>query len=131
MSERSGSRLREELEARRNLQECLLVDMCLVHYGFGVQLVFNYIWGEDGRVREDVEANPVLVTFRLLGVRSLSLKGGLTDAMVSEPELINWGLSEVAMVRSALTADGELSMSVQWEGDRRIDIEFVAFDVLM
>lgn len=122
--------LTAELGLWRFLEECLLHDMHFIKFGFGVELIFNYVWDEDGSsVRRDVLESPIFLALRLFGVESLLFKGSLTHGMKTRPDLIDWGLSEVACVRPFEDA-GQLSLSVQWEGDRRIDIEFMSFELL-
>jgi hypothetical protein len=106
----------------------LLHDLRLVNFGFSLDLVFNDIWTPDGRVRPDVLERPVLLTFRLLGVESLRLTGGLTAAMIEHPNEINWGLSEVSRVL-ATSVGSRLRLSVRWEGERLIDVEFHRFEI--
>jgi hypothetical protein len=118
--------LMADLARWRYLEECLLQDMRLIDFGSGLELIFNYIWGDDGNVREDALDRVVPVTFTLSGVESLRLVGALTDAMRSDPDCIDWGLSEVARVVPFDSSVG-LGLSIRWEGRRRIDIEFVKY----
>lgn len=129
MTGRDAHLLGETLRRWDFLQECLLYDVRPVVFGFGVDLVFNLV-RPDGHVRADVLDRPELVTFRLLGVESISFVGGLTDAMRAAPEKINWGLSEVSRVEQIEVAP-RLGLSVRWEGPRRLDIEFLSFEVLV
>src|SRR5262245_28572058 len=103
--------LQAALERWRSFEECLLHDVRFVNFGFGVDVVFNYVWGEGGRVRNDVLENPHLVAFHLLGVESLRFQGGLTSGMRENFESINWGLAEISMVKSFEVSTG-LGLSV-------------------
>ena len=40
------------------------------------------------------------------GVQRLQLEGGVNQDMLEHPEAINWGLSEVSLVRAEASADG-------------------------
>jgi hypothetical protein len=115
--------IREELDRHDGLADCLLHELRLVNYGYSIELDFNLVFGVDKGVRPDVLENPEIITFRLDGVTSLDLIGGLAEGMVAHPEAINWGLSEVAGVR-VLTTDAGPRLDVAWEAERRITIDF-------
>src|SRR3989442_14766440 len=118
MIESSIDALRNALREWRFLEDCLLHDLRLVQFGFGIDLTFNYVWSDENQVRSDVLEKPKLITLRLIGVESLNLRGGLTGGMIDNPELINWGLSEVARVEPVEGNSG-LALSIYWEGSRR------------
>jgi hypothetical protein len=89
------------LEKWHYLQDCLLEDIHLVHHGSSLELRFNYIWIEYGkRVRSDKDS-PLYVNVRCHLVHYLWFVGGLTASMIREPERINWGLSEIEIVKVA------------------------------
>ena len=56
--------------------------------------------------------------------------------MFRHPENINWGFNEIARIKhvgNKVEADSEHSfihLAFVWEGDRRIDVVFVEFEVL-
>jgi hypothetical protein len=119
--------LDEELGRWRSFEECLFHDIRIFKYGFGFDLIFNVI-RTNGAVRMQALSMPALVTCRLLGVESISFVGGLTDAMKADPERINWGLSEISRVEQ-IDVPSRLGLSVLWEGPRRLDAEFLGFEV--
>jgi hypothetical protein len=120
--------LEEALGRWHSFDECLLNEMRFVRFGFGIDLVFNYIWQTKDRVRNNILDNPHLVTFGLLGVESLQFHGGLTSGLRANFDRINWGLSEVATVRAFHTHDN-LGLSVLWESSRQLRVEFLKFEV--
>lgn len=127
MTTAEGQRLKEILEYRYFFRECILHDIRLYRFGYGIDLVFNDVRDPEGQIRPDILEHPRLVTLRLLGVDSLTFIGGLTAAMKERPDMIDWGLAEVAIVRSFDVEDG-LGVSVMWEGERRLDITFSDFE---
>ncbi|TYB56007.1 hypothetical protein FXF51_45135 [Nonomuraea sp. PA05] len=126
------------LTGHRHFEECLLVDVRWRHYGTTIDFFFNYIW-EDDRIRPQILDRPQLVTVRAYLVQELKLANAITETMAREPESLNWGFSEVAMVR--LVADSPLlapyrhhgttyhHLAILWEGDRRIDMVFRGLDI--
>jgi hypothetical protein len=120
------NRLEYWLRGWNYFQECLLHDVRPVRFGFGINLVFNYAWTKEGNIREDVIERPQLATLSLLGVQYLRFSGGLTQGMLENPELINWGLSEISLVRQVECPD-LLAIEVQWEGDREMRVHYAQF----
>jgi hypothetical protein len=117
------------LQAWRSLQECLLDDLRFANYGYSVELTFNYIWDRAGRLRPGAQEQPLHVRIRLDGVQELHMAGGLTESILARPELIDWGLSEVALVRAIHSKRAPLALEVRWEGgERRIEIHFHEFE---
>ncbi|MBG0568526.1 hypothetical protein [Actinoplanes aureus] len=120
--------LRERLEDWSNFEECLVHDVRPIMFGFGVDLVMNYIWSDSG-VREKVLESPRLVTLRMLGVDHISFVGDLTESMKENPKLINWGLTEVARIVPVSASSG-LGIAVEWEGRRRLEVGFSELDII-
>lgn len=115
--------VREALNRHARFEEALLVELRLVNHGYSVELDFNLVLDAEGRVRPNLRDARESVTLRLDGVTSLELVGGLSDAMLAHPEMINWGLSEIALVEVDDTDLGP-QLRVLWEGSRRIVICF-------
>lgn len=110
-------------------QECLLHDVRPVSFGYGLDLVINYVWS-DGKLRDDALEAPHLVTLRMLGLDSLCFVGGLTGAMKDQSEVIDWGLSEIARIVPVAALSG-LALAVEWEGTRRLEAKFDVFEILV
>ena len=111
-----------------DLQECLLVEVRLTEHLYTAELVFDHMWESYGRVRPDLGEGQELVTVRLVGVEELRFVGALNDVQRDRPDEIDWGMSEVALVR-AVERDGLLGIEVRWESERRIEAAFVSADV--
>ncbi|MEU6020805.1 hypothetical protein [Micromonospora sp. NPDC047134] len=120
--------LRERLEKWGNFEECLVHDVRPIIFGFGLDLVMNYVW-DDGGIREDALDVPHLVTLRMLGVDYLCFAGGLTESMKGDPGRINWGLTEVAHI-VPVSAPSGLGIAVEWEGSRRLEVRFSELEII-
>jgi hypothetical protein len=111
-------------------EEWLLHDVRAVLFGYGIDLTLNSVRDERGRMRTDVLERPILVTLRLKGVETLNFVGGLTAAMRANPEHLDWGLTEISRIEARESAQG-LSLSVSWENNRRLDVEFSTWELLL
>jgi hypothetical protein len=103
-------------------------DVRPITFGFGLDLVMNYVW-DDGGVRGDAVDLPRLVTLRMLGVDHICLVGGLTESMKANPEMIDWGLTEVAHI-VPISASSGLGIAVEWEGTRRLEVKFSELEIV-
>lgn len=117
-----AANLEVELGRWHHLDECLLLGLSLTHFGYSVRLDFNHIWASERRIRPDLSEREERVHIELHAVQRLHLEGGLSHQMISHPEQINWGLSEVATVR-AESCDVGLRLLLLWENQRRIIID--------
>jgi hypothetical protein len=133
---------RKEIEAflneHKDFSECIIEELALKDYGTTLDVVFNYIWTDTGEVRPNLnERNAIVLRFRL--VQELHINNALNSSMLRNPESINWGLNEVALVQ--LVKDDSASqtsnpppaalnhLALLWEGERRIDIVFSELEV--
>jgi hypothetical protein len=115
--------LNEKLKHYGFFAECILWEFRSVRFGYGLNLAINYIWDDNRNVRERVLEEPFLFVFQLLGVDSIRLVAGLTSGMKAHPDLIDWGFAEVARVE-AFESGARCGLSIKWEGERRLDVEF-------
>jgi hypothetical protein len=100
--------------------EALLHDVRSTDGMFNLELVFNVI-RIDGEVRSNL-SDPMLVALRLEGIERLRYEGGLTDGMRESPERIDWGFSEISVVRADEDSDGNLVIRVLWELTKMIEV---------
>ena len=124
----------DEIESRiqrlNRLGECILLDVRWLFQGTTIAMLFNYIWDSDGNVRSDLGSSECVLEVRFHGVNRFHVTNALSASMVQNIDRINWGLSEIALMK----VDGiELSdvfgdaiefvrILVLWEGERRIEI---------
>ncbi|RMI42781.1 hypothetical protein EBN88_08620 [Streptomyces triticirhizae] len=109
-----------------SFEECLLHDVRPVHFGFGVRMDINHVWGPDGQVRPDALERPVLVRLFLMGVQRLEFTGALNHAQLADPEQLDWGLTEIAVVRRFDVPD-LVGLAVEWESERQLRVCFADF----
>jgi hypothetical protein len=119
---REAAGLDDELRRWLRGEESLLVEMALTHHGYAVRLGFNLSWLSEGVLRPDLGKREQRLTIEMHGVQLLLMEGGLTQSMLDHPEAINWGLSEVSLLRAQPCAAG-LQLQVLWEDERRIVID--------
>lgn len=149
--------LREAPEIRRALrrchgfEECILVDVGWERGGETLELGFDYIHGGVAEALSATGTNPVgprrgalsrprRVGLRLSLVQEFRLYNGLNDAMLSEPERLDWGWCEIAVIE--LRNDElllrhyrespvpMLHLAVLWEGGkRRLDVVFAGLEI--
>jgi hypothetical protein len=100
-----------------DLSESLLNSLRLETFGYAVRAEFELVV-----VRGSLTAEPrPQITLQFEAVESMTLVGGLTARMVEHPEEINWGLSEVSLVRITPEESG-VHAEIRWERERRIEI---------
>jgi hypothetical protein len=121
--------LNEKLKRYSFFGECILWEFHSVRFGYGLDLTINYIWDDNRNVRERVLEEPFLFVFQLLGVDSIRLVADLTPGMKADPDLIDWGFAEVARIEAFESRAG-CGLSIKWEGERRLDVEFYDYILL-
>lgn len=123
----------EELAQLSNLQECILLDVQFRHFQTVAWLLFNNIWSTARSVRRDISTvAPVSLVFT--GVQRIEFVNALNRWQIEEPERMNWGMNEIALVSlqrigpanesTKEPASAPFRVIVLWEGDRRITIDF-------
>jgi hypothetical protein len=134
----NATQMMKTLEQYNQLAECILLEMNWTHSGTTAELVFNYVWTDGGKIRPNLEQEEIVVVkFKL--VQEFYIKNALNDAMLAQPERINWGLNEIAFVKieeneAFLKNYRFLSIPfhhavILWEDERRIDIVFGDLEV--
>jgi len=134
---------REQIEAflreHKGFSECIIEEFIFKDYGTTLEVRLNYVWSDWGDIRANLnEPRNIILKFRL--VEDLHIKNSLSHSMLTEPESINWGLNEIALLK--VVGDTNALQTPEpseplfthvvflWEGDRRIDIVFSEFEAL-
>ena len=119
------------LEKYNHFEECIIEDIRFRNYLGTVEIGLNYIYGLGTDIRKDIETKRIL-TLRFHLVESLKFRGGLSSENLKDFDNVNWSLNEIALVelRDPIESDQLKEVSILWEGDRRIDIKFLEFDIL-
>jgi hypothetical protein len=104
-----------------------------------VDLCFDYIHGQDGGLVWAGGGSPTAVRVRLRLVEQLHLRNGLNRAQLMNPENLNWGFSEIALLRLSDEVDGATGVQSEaasfhrleclWETDRRLDVLFGSMEI--
>ncbi len=126
-------KFKNELSRYKFLQECILTSINFSNQLTDVELSFNYIYDKDGKLRSDLDRNQI-VTIKLGLVQVFKIEGNLNYHQLSNPEMINWGLNEISIIKvldNSTLLKEHISLSaklfhleVLWETNRRIDIIF-------
>ncbi|HEX9856228.1 MAG TPA: hypothetical protein VGC47_13025 [Acidimicrobiia bacterium] len=109
------------LERYLNLTECILDDVVWRDFGTTIDLVFDNVWAEAWKLRQDVNDVRDPVVMRLYSVQTVRLDNALNDYMVAEPWMLDWGLAEVEWVE-AVDVEGS-PLAHGGRGIRRIDVK--------
>jgi hypothetical protein len=133
MTIESPGEMEVRLRELRNFEECVLEELRWCHFGTVIELVFDYIWQDDGSVRPEY-VGPKFRTIVLQNVQEIHIDNALTEYMMFHPNELNWGASEVAAVRLVNESRNLLKyrsvalplhhLRCEWEGERRIDVIF-------
>lgn len=118
---REIAELNAALRKWRRFEECVLHEIRSTDAFFTLDLIFDYIWNDEGRVRDGLGDDLSLVKVTASVIKELTFEDGFSEAMRRWPEQVNWGIAEVAEV--SISSDGlNLRLIVSWENDRRIEI---------
>ncbi|MEJ7712985.1 MAG: hypothetical protein WKF84_24870 [Pyrinomonadaceae bacterium] len=102
-----------------------------------MELIFDYIWTDDGHIRSNLE-RPENITLKFRLVQEFRMHNALNAVMCAHPEEVGWGLNEVAVARVNDDVHEQHRflpapfnhVAFLWEGERRIDIIFSELEVL-
>ena len=121
--------IRDFLRARFDFAECIIESITFSKFATDVTISLDFIWDSFGNIRSDLDQTKLLVFLEFHFVRSFSLLNDWTQAMLDEPDSINWGLNEISRIRIKDENRGQdavecLEIEFRWEGKRRIEIVF-------
>ncbi len=117
-----------------NFEECIIEDLFFKSYGTILTVCLDIIWTEDRQIRQNLEEKE-LICFSFLNLQEFKLYNDLNEKMIEEPEAINWGINEIALVK--LDSDYYISNLPKhfykiffiWESNRKIEIVFSEIEV--
>ena len=118
---REIAELNAALRRWSRFEECVLHEIRSTDAFSTLDLIFDYLWNDEGRVRDGPGDELSLVKVTASVIKELTFEDGFSEAMGRWPEQVNWGIAKVAEV--SISGDGlDLRLIVNWEGDRRIEI---------
>lgn len=111
-------------------QECILENISFHDYGTTIVLTFNYIWSNDFKVRPNLDEKQIM-NLRFSSVNRFVIDNELSDSVINQPEMINWGFNEISKINLLETtcSSNFLQVEILWETKRRILIEFSHMDL--
>lgn len=123
----------------------MLHDVLWQDYGTTLGFVFELAWDAEGHLIAERPADLRTILVTLFQVQELHLRNSLNDTVLTQPEEIGWGLSEVAWAdlendanRLAPYANRPSAFNhlvFRWEGERsgenprRIDVIFSSIEI--
>ena len=119
--------IRAVLKAHGGFGECLLRELRLVRFGLSLELTFDCVAGPNDQSES--------VTLVLDLLHELHLTAAIPQGLLEEPDQVDWGLSEVALVELAAGTEApdqdppRHRLRVLWEDDRKIEAVFSALEV--
>jgi hypothetical protein len=99
MKAKTKVEIEELLNSLHHLSEGVIEQFSRKDYGTTLEVVFNYIWTDDQRLRSDLE-RPFNVALKFRCVQELHMNNALNKYMCAHPEEIGWGINEVAVVKA-------------------------------
>ncbi len=110
------------------LEECIILDVRWLQYGYAFEIDFNIIWDESKHLRHDINEIK-LVTLRMLGVQRILFNHSFNDGQLEHPEKMNWGINEISRISVKEAANNISSQwhyyefRIHWEQQRAISIQ--------
>lgn len=117
-------------------QECIILNVRWLQYGYTFEIDFNMIWDENGKLRQDINETK-LVTLNMIGVQEIFFNNSFSYSQLKNPEKMNWGMNEISRISVELM-DNEAHLELQfyrlrihWEQSRAITIKCLDFEVVL
>ncbi len=115
--------LAELLAEFDTFNECLVDEMRFVRYGLDLEIDFNHIWREYGNIRDDLDTVRHIVRLLFRNVSTLNIRHDFGAAMLEEPHLVNWGSTELSIVRSFVPESARFGLTLKYGPRREMTIE--------
>jgi hypothetical protein len=111
-------------------QECILENISFYDYGTTIVLTFNYIWSNDFKIRPNLDEKQIM-KLRFSSVNRFVIDNELSNSVIDEPKMINWGFNEISKINLIGTTNSSnfLQVEILWETKRKILIEFSNMDI--
>ena len=113
---------KRQFGAFKDFQECIIENLVFKDYLTTVVVSVANIWTDDGQLREDLDSRKELVHLEFKGVMSLNVFNDLTPSILYQPDRINWGFNEIALVEIKQDNDLYMTFSFVWESNRKIEL---------
>lgn len=94
------------------LQECIILEIRWLNYGYLLEIDFNTIWDIDGNLRSNLDETK-LITLKMAGVQRILFNHSFSNDQLQNPQLMNWGMNEISRISVELSHD--LSKETGWQ----------------
>lgn len=133
------NRIKELLSQYNRFEECIIREIKWLDYGLTYEVIFDYIWDEEGKIRKNLDVD-LRVSIRFNLVQEFHFNSNLDKHMVLHSENINWGINDISLIQVAensasLEKYADLPIpfyhiEIRWEDARRIDIICAGIEIL-
>lgn len=133
-SHNDREKMQETLARLQGLGECVIKELVWLEPALTLLVELWYVWTDDNRICFTVGEEPRLITLRFDVVNDLVLHNALNSAQMTNPEHLNWGISEIAgfgLVDDQNIAAPLIKAQFVWEGERRIEITCLHITITM
>ena len=118
------TRILNMLKEHYYFQECILENISFQDYGTTIVLTFNYVWSKDYKIRPNLDEKQT-INLRFSSVNRIVIDNELSDSVICEPEMINWGFNEISKINLIEAPNSKfIQVEILWETKRKILIEF-------
>lgn len=132
------SEIQAIINTHRGFSDCIIEEFKWKHFGTTMELKIRYIYDQNGHIPKSMDDwHTLVLSFHL--VQKLRISNALTQTMCNEPERLNWGFNEIALIKlednpELLTPFKEFitpfhHIVILWESERRIDIVFSELEI--
>lgn len=118
---------KDVLSGYGDFRESVITSITFNHFGTVVEITFNSLWSA-GQRRTDLDLE-LPVVLRLSGVQEFHLVNALNQSQLEEPEVLDWGINEIAQAKADKSGEAGLTLTLLWEGERRLMVSFMDLTV--
>ena len=137
MSPKNLQAVFNRLDSINWLQECIIIDVRWLQYGYIFEIDFNNIWANHNKIRANLEQID-LVTVRMKGVQKITFIHAFNKSNLENPQKMNWGKNEISRMKVEESNKTNDAFSEQtnyyvvqfrWETKRVIEVLCLEFDI--
>jgi hypothetical protein len=111
-------------------QECIIEGLVFEDYLNTLKITFNNIWTKEFIIRKNLDSRKDLICIKFKELKSFIFNNCLNEYQLSNMEMINWGINEIAIITAEKTEGGYIKINILWEGDRFIEVVFNKFELI-
>lgn len=130
------SEMIKTIDRYKSFQECILTALEFKDGLTSVEFTIDFLYDVNGNFRAAPE--PQMIKLKLNQTQLFKFNGDLSKSQLERPDLINWGLNEVSIVKikdssplldMCSSSPGFFHCEFLWESNRKIDVIFRSMEV--